>query len=439
MEDRGTSAGSALEGTAVKILQINKLYHPVVGGIETIVRQTAEGINNTGGFTVDVLVCNDRFKTTTGTIRGVFVTRASSIGKFYSMPVSIRFISLLKKMWRRYDVLHVHLPFPLGELALWLIKPKTRIVVTYHSDIVRQRLISSALSWLHTWVLGHAESIAVSNPNIIESSQLLKNFKTKCTVIPFGVDTNRFNPPTYPPDGYPAPLEKTNPSYPPLEKANPSYPPLEKGGEGGFEVSFPPFSKELRNAKERIERIQGDYGKRIVLFVGRLVYYKGVEYLIRAMKGIDARLVIIGEGPLKQKLLDEVRDNGLVPAVTFLPYQPQDELADYYRAASVFVLPSIYKSEAFGITIIEAMACGLPVISTELGTGTSYANQDGRTGFVVPPRDTDAIHGALIRLLSDTAVLSKMGRAAAERVRTEFTMERMLNGYKKLYTNMHDE
>ena len=428
MEDRGTPAASTPEGTAVKILQINKLYHPVVGGIETVVRQIAEGINDTGGVTVDVLVCNDRFKTTTGTIRGVSVTRASSIGIFFSMPVSLRFISLLKKMWRRYDVVHVHLPFPLGELALWLIKPKTRIVVTYHSDIVRQRLISSALSWLHTWVLGHAESIAVSNPNIIESSHLLKNFKTKCTVIPFGVDTNRFNPPTHPPDGYPAPLEG----------ANSLYPPLGKGGEGGFEVS-PPFSNELRSAKERIERIQGDYGKRIVLFVGRLVYYKGVEYLIRAMKGIDARLVIIGEGPLRQKLLNEVRDNGLESAVTFLPYRPQDELADYYRASSVFVLPSIYKSEAFGITIIEAMACGLPVISTELGTGTSYANQDGRTGFVVPPRDSDAIHGALIRLLSDTAVLSKMGRAAVERVRTEFTMERMLNGYKKLYTRMHDE
>ena len=389
MEDRGTSAGSALEGTAVKILQINKLYHPVVGGIETIVRQTAEGINNTGGFTVDVLACNDRFKTTTGTIQGVSVTRASSIGIFFSMPVSIRFISLLNKMWRRYDVLHIHLPFPLGELALWLIRPKTRIVVTYHSDIVRQRLISSALSWLHTWVLGHAESIAVSNPNIIESSHLLKNFKTKCTVIPFGVDTKMLNPDS----GTPA----------------------------------------------KQEEIQKSYGKRIVLFVGRLVYYKGVEYLIRAMKGIDARLVIIGEGPLKQKLLNEVRDNGLEAAVTFLPYRPQDELADYYRAASVFVLPSIYKSEAFGITIIEAMACGLPVISTELGTGTSYANQDGRTGYVVPPRDSDAIHRALIRLLSDNTELSNMGKAAFARVRTGFTMESMLNGYKKLYTNMHDE
>ena len=389
MENSGTSAGSTLEGTAVKILQINKLYYPVIGGIETIVRQTAEGINTMAGFTVDVLVCNDRFKTTAETIHGVFVTKASSIGRLFSMPISIRFISLLNKMWHRYDVVHIHLPFPLGELALWLIRPKARIVVTYHSDIVRQRLISSALGWLHTWVLGHAESIAVSNPNIVGTSPLLKKFREKCTVIPFGVDTRTFHP-----------------------------------GSG---------------VAGNRDEIQKHPGKRIVLFVGRLVYYKGVEYLIRAMQGIDARLVIIGEGPLRQRLINEVRADGLEPAVTFLPGQPQEMLADYYRAASVFVLPSIYKSEAFGITIIEAMACGLPVISTELGTGTSFVNQDGSTGYVVPPRDSDAIHRALLRLLSDDTELMKMGKAADGRIRTGFTLQSMLDGYKKLYTRKDDE
>jgi rhamnosyl/mannosyltransferase len=373
----------------MKILQVNKLYHPVIGGIETIVQQTAEGINKRDGFTVDVLVCNDRFRTTGEHINGVSVTRASSMGVLFSMPVSLSFIVLLKKMWKEYDVLHIHLPFPLGELALWLIKPKCRVVVTYHSDIVRQRLISSAIKWLHTWVLEHAETIAVSNPNIIETSPLLKNFESKCTVIPFGVDMQKFNPGS----GIPG----------------------------------------------NIGEIQKRYGKRIILFVGRLVYYKGVEYLIWAMKDVDAKLMIIGDGPLRKTLVDEVNKKGLENKVTFVPYRSQDELVNFYRAASVFVLPSIYKSEAFGITIIEAMACGLPVISTELGTGTSYANQDNITGYIVPPRDSGAINRALKKLLSDSTLLSKMAQAAFDRIRTGFTIDGMLNGYKGLYKSTHYE
>ncbi len=367
----------------MKILQINKFYYPVIGGIETSVKQIAEGINKTDDFIVDVLVCNSGFKTMCEQINDVSVTRASSIGIFFSMPVSMSFILLLKRLWKKYDLLHIHLPFPLGEFALWLIRPKCRIMVTYHSDIVRQRFISSSLKWLHTWVLTRAERIAVSNPNIIETSPLLKNFKSKCTVIPFGVDLQTFNPGS----GVPASIEK----------------------------------------------IRKPYEKRIVLFVGRLVYYKGVEYLIRAMKDIDAMLVIIGNGPLKQKLINEVRDNGLEHTVKFIPFCSQNKLANFYRAASVFVLPSIYKSEAFGITIIEAMACGLPVISTELGTGTSYVNQDDITGYIVPPRDSEAINRALKKLLSDSTLSLKMGKAAFERIRTGFTVDGMLNCYKGLY------
>ncbi len=373
----------------MKILQVNKLYHPVIGGIETIVQQTAEGINNRDGFTVDVLVCNDRFRTTGEHINGVSVTRASSMGVLFSMPVSLSFIVMLKKMWKAYDVLHIHLPFPLGELALWLIKPKCRVVATYHSDIVRQRLLSSAIKWLHTWVLEHAETIAVSNPNIMETSPLLEKFKSKCTVIPFGVDLQKFN------------------SY--------------NGVHGST------------------ERIQKQYDKRIVLFVGRLVYYKGVEYLMQSMKDVDANLVIIGDGPLKKRLVARAKKERLENKVTFIPSLSQNELVNFYRAASVFVLPSIYKSEAFGITIIEAMACGLPVISTELGTGTSYANQDNITGYIVPPRDSEAINRALKKLLSDRTLLSKMAQAAFDRIRTGFTIDSMLNGYKGLYKSTHYE
>ncbi|MCL4557781.1 MAG: glycosyltransferase [Deltaproteobacteria bacterium] len=367
----------------MKVLQINKFYYPVIGGIETVVRQIAEGINARDGLTVDVLACSNGPGASSEDINGVHVTRARSMGVLLSMPVSVDFVRALKEMHSGYDLLHLHLPFPLGELALWLVRPESKLVVTYHSDIVRQRLASSAMGWLHRWTLERAQRIVVSNPNIVRTSAVLRGFRPKCTVIPFGVDTARFGP-------------------------------------GGGSL-------------HRVEQIRRRYGQKIVLFVGRLVYYKGVEYLIRAMKDIDAGLVIIGEGPLKDRLAGEARRIGLGDRVSFVPYRTPDELADFYLAASVFVLPSVYRSEAFGITIAEAMACGLPVISTELGTGTSYVNQEGVTGFVLPPRDSGAINDRLKRLLSDSALSAAMGRAAAGRIKAGFTLDSMLYSHEMLY------
>ncbi len=370
----------------MKVLQINKFYHPVVGGIETVVRQIAEGINGRDDFVVDVLACSDRPGTPASEdIDGVHVTRARSMGVLLSMPVSATFVRVLKDMHRGYDLLHLHLPFPLGELALWLIRPRRKFVVTYHSDIVRQRPAEAALGWLHRWTLAHAQRIVVSNPGIVRSSAVLRGFGQKCTVIPFGVDTARFGP----------------------------------------ELGSP----------DRAERIRSQYGQRIILFVGRLVYYKGLDYLIRAMRDIDAGLVIVGEGHLRARLAYEARRAGTGDRVSFVPYRTPEQLVDFYRAASVFVLPSVYRSEAFGITIAEAMACGLPVISTELGTGTSFVNQDGITGFIVPPRDSGAIHDRLKRLLSDRALAANMGRAATERIRASFTLDTMLYNYTRLYRN----
>jgi rhamnosyl/mannosyltransferase len=370
----------------MKILQINKLYYPVIGGIETIVKQISEGINRIENFEVDVLVCNDTFKTNTEHINGVTVTKAGSLGIIFSMPVSFSFILLLKRIWHRYDILHLHLPFPLAQMALWLIKPKTKIIVTYHSDIVRQRFLSYTLRWLDEWILTRADSIVVSSPNIIETSPVLIKYKTKCIVIPFGVDNNKFNP-------------------------------------------------ENRTEHD-IKQIKKIYGEKIVLFVGRLVYYKGLEYLIDAMKDIEARLLIVGEGPLKNKLIRRVNKHGITNKVSFLPFQTQEALVNLYLASTVFVLPSTHRSEAFGITIVEAMACGLPVISTELGTGTSFVNQDRITGFIVPPRNSEAINKALKKLLSDETLLLNMGKRASDRVASIFTLNNMLDKYKKLYKSI---
>jgi len=364
----------------MKILLVNKLYFPWVGGVEKVIQQIGEGLNRKNGFKIEVLCCQPKGKGKTEEIDGVKVHRASSFGIFWGMPISFDFFRLFKKLSKEVDIIDFHHPFPLGDLAIFLFPPKAKLVIHYHSDIVRQKVFEILFKPLVFNTLKKAERIIVSNPNLVENSSYLQKFKEKCVVIPFGVDLKRFE---------------------------------------NFDEN------KIREIKEKY----GDF----LLFVGRLNYYKGVEYLIEAMKEVEANLVIIGEGPERKNLEFRIKNLGLGDKIFFLPFQKEDELVNYYHACSVFVLPSIFKSEAFGLVLIEAMACGKPVVSTELGTGTSFVNQDGVTGFVVPPKDSQALVKALQKILENKKLAQEFGQNARNRVIEEFSLEKMLIGILEVY------
>ena len=267
----------------------------------------------------------------------------------------------------------------MADLAIFLFPPKAKIILHYHSDIVRQKIFNFLINPLIFHTLRKAQKILVSNPNLVKNSPYLKNFRKKCEVIPFGVDLSKF----------------------------------EKFDE-----------KKVENLKKKY----GDF----VLFVGRLNYYKGLNYLIEAMKDIKANLVIIGEGSEKENLSSKIKDLGL-KNVHLLPFQLDTELLNFYKACSVLVLPSIFKSEAFGMVLIEAMAYGKPVISTELGTGTSFVNQDGITGFVVPAKDSQVLAQAIKKILENKKLAQEFGQNAFKRVTEEFSLEKMLEKVAAVY------
>ena len=183
----------------------------------------------------------------------------------------------------------------------------------------------------------------------------------------------------------------------------------------------------------RVRTIRRRYAGPILLFVGRLRYYKGLDYLLRAMKRIDATLLIVGAGPEAARLGAMSYEAGLAKRVHFLGDVSDEALPAYYQAADVFVLPSSHRSEAFGIVLLEAMAAGAPLITTELGTGTSWVNQNGVTGLVVPPRDPEALANAIDRLLSDASMREEMGRRAQERARTEFDLPVLVDRVMAVY------
>jgi len=286
------------------------------------------------------------------------------------------------ELWRaEAEIYHLHFPYPLGEVA-YLLRPRGRLVVTYHSDIVRQRNLFRFYRPLLGRLLRQADAILVTSPQYLQSSPVLRPVAAKCRVVPLGIDLGRFD-------------------------------------------AFDP---------DRVAAWRAKLGTPLVLFVGRFRYYKGLDYLLEALRLVpEARLGLVGDGPEGPRLRRLVAQYGLGSRVTFLGTLSDDELPAIYRAADVYVLPATERSEAFGISLLEAMAAGLPVITTELGTGTSYVNQHGETGLIVPPRDPGALAAALAELLADPERRRAMGAAGRKRVEAEFTLDRLVKDVLRVY------
>ena len=373
----------------MRVLFVYKDYAPVVGGIENHIRLLAEGLQQ-GGVDVRVLVTNTGLFTSQEVIHSVPVIKTGRLLNLSSAPISLAFYPWLYRLEKNVDVSHLHFPYPPGELGQLFLGRSRRFVLTYHSDIVRQKVLGLMYRPFLWQVLRRADLITVSNPVYIRTSPFLRHFVDKCRVIHHGVDLGRFVP-----------------------------------------------TAEVGARAAAFRRRFG--GKPLVLFVGRLRHYKGLDVLLEAMSQVSAQLVVVGAGPMAEVWQRQAVEAGLSDRVTFLGQVAEADLVAAYYAADLFVLPSTNRAETWGAVQIEAMACGLPVVCTELGTGTSYVNQDGVTGIVVQPRDPDALAGAVCRLLADEALRRQMGEAGQKRVRREFSLEAMLHQVMAFYAEALDK
>ena len=363
----------------MRILHIYKDYHPVMGGIENHLRWLAEA-QAARGHDVTVLVTNPAgLETTVREENGVRVIRAARLATVASTPLSLSLPLILAR--EGPDIVHLHFPYPLGELSEWFLRRGRAAVMTYHSDVVRQAAILRLYTPLLKRVLKQAARILTSSPNYIQSSPWLRPLAHKCTVVPLAIDVSRFSAPR----------------------------------------------------RAEVASIRQRFSGPILLFVGRLRYYKGLDYLIQAMKNVDATLLIVGSGPEAARLGAMSYELGVAHKVHFLGDISDALISAYYQAADVFILPSSHRSEAFGIVLLEAMAAGTPLVSTELGTGTSWVNQDGVTGIVVPPRDSNALAGAIRRLLEDESLRREMGARAQARARAEFNLPVLVKRVEQVY------
>lgn len=366
-----------------KILHIYKDYYPpVIGGVERNIHDVCEGLKEHFDFTV--LVANTKNKTEEEVVGNIPVVKARSYGRIASAPLCPDFPSLIDKY--KGDILHFHCPNPTGDVSYLLRKPAGKIVVTYHSDVVRQKWAMFVYGKLLRKFLSLADVIMPTSPNYIASSEYLFPVRDKCVAVPLGIDTAQY--------------AKT----PEVE----------------------------RNA----ESIRKRFTKPIILFVGRLRYYKGLHYLIEAMKNVDAVCLIIGSGPLEKELIRQAEVAGLSKKIFFKGSVTDEELVTYYHAADVFCLPSFLRSEAYGLCQIEAMASGLPVVSTNLDTGVPYINQHNKTGIIVELANPDALARGLNNLLEDESLRKRLGKNAFKRATQELDVKIMLGKIKEIYESL---
>lgn len=360
----------------MKILHAYKDFDPPVhGGMERHIalmcrfqRQWAE---------VEALMCSRSLRTRKVVRDGTTVTEVGEWGRFQSAPFSPLYPYYLRRL--RADVVVVHVPNPTAELGYLLARPSGKLVVRYHSDVIRQAAAMKVYRPILMHFLSKAAMILPTSDRYLDTSVLLEPFKSKCRVVPLGIIPEEF--------GSPDPV--------------------------------------------RVEGLRKAYGGAYVLFSGRHRYYKGLEYLVRAAKTIEARVVIAGDGPERLRL--EALSSELEAGVVFTGALSQEELVNHLHGCAVFVFPSVERSEAFGISILEAHACGKPVVATTLGTGVEYANLDGETGLNVPARDPEALALGVNRLLSDADRARRMGEFARRRVAVDFDARRVAEQEFALY------
>jgi rhamnosyl/mannosyltransferase len=357
---------------SLRVVHVYKDYDPIPGGIENHIRVLAEA-QAASGIDAAVLVCDPGGRPGVERRAGVEVIRARRLTTALSMPISVHQPWLLAR--RQADIVHVHSPYPLGEIGALAFRRGARLVLTHHSDVLRQRRTLRLYAPVLRRVLRAADCIIATSPRYVETSPWLAPVADRCRVIPLGVDEDRFTP-----------------------------------GRPGL-----PGAREL-------------------LFVGRLRHYKGLDVLLQALRDLpDVRLRIVGEGQMGDEWRTLARGLGLEDRVRFEGQVADERLPGLYRGARVFVLPSTSRAEAFGTVLLEAMACGLPCVTTELGTGTSWVVRHGETGFVVPAADADALRDAIARLLADPGAAAAMGRAGRRRVEQNFRESAMTGRVLALY------
>ncbi len=365
-----------------RILVLNKLYPPVLGGVEKVAQTIVDDLAELVDF--HVLVCQTKGHRSVERQGNVTIERCASWGVARSTPLSIDFLRRYRQLAPQFDLVHFHEPFPLGVLAGAFFGFR-RGVVTFHSQVERQKILKHAYLPLLSRLLNRSNAIMPTSPRLAKYAKALQPHAKKIFPVPLGIDDSTLS--------------------------------------------------AVAHQKDRISEIKKRLGaKFLFLAVGRCVSYKGFEVLIDAFAQLEqGHLVIVGDGPLRRPLEKQADRLGVAGRIHFAGKLTDEEMARHFHACDVFVLPSVFQTEAFGLVQLEAMACGKPVINTNLPTGVPYVSLDGETGLTIPVGQVEPLARAMRHLQASPEKCAELGRNARLRFKQHFQQSQMGDNVLAVY------
>jgi len=367
----------------MRILHFYKTSFPdTTGGVEQVINQIARG-TSAYGVETEVLSLTSAKSALTTRVDGYLTHRAKLDFQIASTGFSLSAFARFAELARQADVVHYHYPWPFMDVVHFMTRLRKPCIVTYHSDIIRQQHLLRLYKPLKRRFLASVDRIVATSPNYLATSDVLQQFADKVSVIPIGIDKSTYAVPT----------------------------------------------------AERLAYWYQRFGQKFFLFVGVLRYYKGLHILMEAAKGTDFPIVIVGAGPIEQALKTQALSLGL-SNVHFLGQASEEDKAALLSLCYAIVFPSHLRSEAFGVSLLEGAMFGKPMISSEIGTGTTYINISGETGLVVPPGDPVALRQAMRHLWEHPEAKDAMGLAAEQRYWHHFTAQQMVKSYVDLYAEV---
>jgi rhamnosyl/mannosyltransferase len=370
----------AQKGKKLKILHVYKSYYPdTQGGVERLIHMLSSQTSS--------MDCQNRLLTCTSQ-KSFHIKESKDLEVYYypktlelaSSPFSYRLWKDFPKQAEWADIIHYHFPWPMADLLHCSWRTKKPSIVTYHSDVVRQKVLRWIYFPLMHFFLKRVHKIIATSQNYVNTSEILKNYVNKAQVIPIGIEAGHY----------------------------------------------------VLNQETKL-LWKSKLPSSFMLFVGVLRYYKGLEYLLQAIQGTSVKVVIAGNGPLRETLHHQTKLLNLTNQVIFTGAVSDEDLTALFSLAHGLVIPASHRSEAYCIALVEGLRFGLPLISTEIGTGTSFVNQQGETGLVVPACDPLALREALVSLWENKLMQEKMSKASFARFQSLFTAQIMAEKYLEVY------
>jgi len=368
-----------------QVLVVNKFYPPLLGGVEKVVQDLVDELAE--GIDFHVLVCQTKGGRSVERHGNVTIERCASWGVVRSTPLSVDFLRRYRQLAPQFDLVHFHEPFPLGALA-GAIFGFQRGVVTFHSEVGRQKILKHAYLPLLDRLLERSDSIMPTSPRLAKYARALQPHASKIHPVSLGIDDS--------------------------------------------------YLLAVSHQKNKISEIRRRLGAEFLfLAAGRCVRYKGFEVLIDAFAELkQGHLVLVGDGPLRRSLEQQAIDRGIANRIHFAGKLSDEELAQHLHACDAFVLPSVFQTEAFGLVQLEAMACGKPVINTNLPTGVPYVSLDGETGLTVPVGQVEPLAHAMRCLQNSPKKCAVLGRNARLRFEQHFRRSQMGDNVLAVYRNV---